>query len=155
MNRLVAATALAAALIGTPAIACTPPPGDQVEARARDLRAVTAIYEARIDDVVLHDPYGDNLDFIVTPTVAIWGASPPAPFRLSFEAGACTNWFFLMDGEVDEQPTDGLKVVVLANPDGLADGRWLFILRDGAPYADIFMRDWQAARAGRPLTRQP
>ena len=154
MGRLIAATALAAALIGTPAIACTSPPGDQVEERARDLRAITSIYEAQIDDVVLHDPYGDNLDFTVTPTAVIWGTSPPAPFRLSFEAGACTNWFFLMDGDVDDLPTDGLKVVVLANPDGFADGRWLFILRGGAAYVDIFIRDWQAARAGRPLTRQ-
>lgn len=155
MRSLFAAMAWTAALIGTPVIACTPPPGDQVEARGRDLRAVTTIYEAQIDEVVLHDPYGDNLDFTVTPTASIWGASPPAPFRLSFEAGACTNWFFLMDGEVDEQPVDGLRVVVMANPDGLADGRWLFILRHGAPYVDIFMSDWRAARAGQPLPRQP
>lgn len=153
MKRLLAGLVLAAALSGTSALACTAPPGDQVEARARDLRAVIAIYEARIDDVVLHDPYGDNLDFTVTPTGSIWGTSPPAPFRLSFEAGACTNWFFLMDGEVDDLPANGLRVVVLANPDGLADRRWLFILRAGAPYAHLIMRDGRAARAGQPLTR--
>ena len=153
VKRLFAAMVSALAMVGTPALACTPAPGDQVEARARDLRAVTSVYEAQIESVVLHDPYGDNLDFTVRPTSAIWGAAPPEPFHLSFEAGACSNWFFLM--EADSPPRNGLKVIVMANPDGLADNHWLYILRADADYIDSFMSDWRAARAGQPLSRHP
>jgi hypothetical protein len=132
-------------VVAVPALACTPAPGDQMEARMRDLRAMTSAYEARIENVVLHDSYGDNLDFRVRPTAAIWGPVSPQPFQLSFEAGACTNWFFLMDSNAP--PSNGLKVIVMANPQGLADGHMLYILRADAPYADSFMRDWRAARA--------
>jgi len=146
---------LAASLVALPSLACTPPAGDQVEARTRDLRAVTSVYEARIENVVLHDRFGDNLEFTVKPTVAIWGPVSPVPFPLSFEAGACTNWFFLMDDQSDRPPSNGMKVIVMANPEGLADGHWLYILRADADYVEGFMRDWRAVRAGQSLPRFP
>ena len=149
---LIIATMLAT-LSAAPALACTPAPGDQVEARTRDLRAVTSVYEAQVENVVLHDQYGDNLDFTIRPTTAIWGPKAPEPFRLSFEAGACTNWFFLMDDQSDSPPRNGLKVIVMANPDGLADNRWLYVLRADADYIDSFMSDWRAARANQSLSR--
>ena len=151
VQRLITAGASALALIGAPAMACTPAAGDQAEARAQDLRAVTSVYEAQIENVVLHDQYGDNLDFTVRPTAAIWGHMTAEPLRLSFEAGACSNWFFLM--EDDSPPSNGLKVIVMANPEGLADHHWLYILRADADYIDRFMCDWRAARAGQPLPR--
>jgi hypothetical protein len=150
MRGLFAAMVSALALVGVPAMACTPAPGDQVEARARDLRAVTSIYEARIENDVLHDEFGDNLDFTVQPTARIWGDVAPVPARLSFTAGACTNWFFLMEGPVDPR---GLRVIVLASPESLSNGRSLYILRADADYIETFMRDWRAARAGEPLSR--
>ena len=145
--------ASALALIGAPVMACTPAPGDPVEARARDLRAVTSVYEARIENIVLHDRHGENLDFTVRPVATIWGSAAPQPFRLSFEVGACSNWVFLM--EADSPPHNGLRVMVFANPEGLADNHWLYILRADADYIDSFMSDWRAARAGQPLSRHP
>ena len=147
------AAAVLAAFISSPAMACVPAPGDQVEARARDLRAVTSVYEARIENVTSRDAHGDNVDFTVRPTAAIWGPVSPEPFRLSYEAGACTNWLFLM--EADGLPRNGLKVIVMANPEGRADNRWLYIVRADASYTDSFMSDWRAARAGQPLSRHP
>ncbi|MDI1327689.1 MAG: hypothetical protein PSV23_12930 [Brevundimonas sp.] len=124
--------------------------------RTRDLLAVTSVYEARIEDVVVHGRYLDKVDFTVRPTATIWGSVAPDPYRLSFEAGACTNWFFLMDEEaVDERPRDGLKLIVMANPEGLADNSQLLLVRAGGADADIFLRDWRAARAGQPLSRRP
>ena len=143
----------ALALVGAPALACTPAPGDQVEARARDLRAVTSVYEARIENIALHDQYGDNLDFTVRPTAAIWGPLALAPLRLSFRAGVCSNWHFLMEG--GGPPRNGFKVIVLANPEGIADNRQLYILNADSDYIDSFMSDWRAARAGQPLSRHP
>ncbi|RZJ04185.1 MAG: hypothetical protein EON89_08805 [Brevundimonas sp.] len=141
------------ALIGAPALACVPAPGDPVEARARDLHAVTSVYEARIENVVLHDQYGDNVDFTVQPFASIWGAAVPAPFRLSFEAGVCSNWIFLM--EEGHPPRNGQKVIVMSSPESLADRHWLYIVRSDADYIDSFMSDWRAARAGQPLSRHP
>ncbi len=114
---------------------------------------MTSVYEARIENIALHDPYGDNLDFTVTPIASIWGSAAPGPFRLSFEAGACSNWFFLMESV--SPPRDGLKVIVMANPEGLADNHQLYILTADSEYIDSFMSDWRAARAGQPLSRHP
>ena len=155
MKLLFAVMTLAAAMFGAPALACTPAPGDQAETRARDLRAVTSIYEARLESVVIDGPYADNVDFTVRPTAAIWGPVAPRPFRLSYEAGACNNWFFLTDDKSDRPPSDGMRVVVMANPEGLGDGRWLYILRADADYVQGFMRDWRAVRAGQSLLRFP
>lgn len=116
---------------------------------------MTSVYEARIEDVAVDGPYADNVDFTVRPTNAIWGPVSPIPYRLSFEAGACTNWFFLMDDQADQPLRDGQKLIVFANPDGLADNRWLFLVRADGRDAEIFMRDWRAARAGHPLPRLP
>ncbi|WP_309627223.1 hypothetical protein [Brevundimonas sp.] len=116
---------------------------------------MTSVYEARIEDVTVDGPYADNVDFTVRPTNAIWGPVSPIPYRLSFEAGACTNWFFLMDDQADQPPRDGQKLIVFANPDGLADNRWLFLVRADGRDAEIFMRDWRAVRAGHPLPSLP
>ena len=116
---------------------------------------MTSVYEAQIENVAVYGPYADKVDFTVRPTAAIWGPVPPTTYRLSFEAGACTNWFFLMDDQSGEPPRDGLRLIVMANPKGLDDNRWLFLVRAGGSDADIFMRDWRAVRAGQPLTRHP
>jgi hypothetical protein len=152
---LFTAMTLGAAMLGTPSLACSPAPEDQAEARARDLRAVTSVYEAQLEGVVVEGPYADNIDFTLKPTAAIWGPVSPISIRLSYEAGACSNWFFLMDDQSDRPPSDGMKVIVMANPEGLADGHWLYILRADADYVEGFMRDWRAVRAGQSLPRFP
>lgn len=125
------------------AIACTPPPADQAERyQARDLQAVTVIYRARIENVTLRDPYGDNLSFTLMPGEKLWGGLLPGALDLEFTAGACTNWFFIGEEEADPSP-EGLDVIVLANPAGLADHRWLYILRADADYAAFFLDRWR------------
>ncbi|WP_295171876.1 hypothetical protein [uncultured Brevundimonas sp.] len=151
MHRLLGVLALTSAITGAPVLACVPAPGDQFEARARDLRAVTSVYEARIENTVWHDQYGDNVDFTVRPTLAVWGPVTPQPFRLSYEAGACTNWLFLMDDE--GEPRNGSKVIVMASPEAEADRRRLYVVKADAEYIESFMSDWRAARAGQPLSR--
>ncbi|WGM48873.1 hypothetical protein KOAAANKH_03787 [Brevundimonas sp. NIBR10] len=147
-----AALASACIWLASPSSACSPPADrNSVEGRDSDLRAVTVIYEARIENVVASGPYQDNLDFTVRPTAAIWGPVSPQPYRLFYEVGACTNWVFIGDEQAEGSPPNGLKVIVMANPEGLADRRWLYILRAGADYTDFMLRAWQSHRGGQPL----
>ena len=147
-----AALASACIWLASPSSACSPPADrNSVEGRNRDLRAVTVVYEARIENVVASGPYQDNLDFTVRPTAAIWGPVSPQPYRLHYEVGACTNWVFIGDEQAEGPPPNGLKVIVMANPEGLSDRHWLYILRAGADYTDFMLRDWQSHRAGQPL----
>ena len=121
--------------------------------QTRELKAVTSIYRGRIDDVVLHDPYGDNLSFSLVPTARLWGETPPGTLGLEFEAGACTNWMFLGEDEALPSPA-GLRVIVLAGPESLTDHRWLYILRADAGYVEHFLNRWREA-SGHDLKEAP
>ncbi|MEC7796677.1 hypothetical protein [Brevundimonas sp. DS20] len=149
MLRLTGALALATVMMGGPVLACSLALGDQVEVRARDLRAVTGVYEARIENTAWLDQYGNNVDFTVRPTLAVWGPVSPRSLRLSYRAGACTNWLFLMDDE--GEPRNGSRVLVFASPEAETDKTWLYIVKADAEYIESFMSDWRAAIAGQPL----
>ncbi len=132
-----------------PALACSPPPGEQGDNWGQDVRTATSVYEARIEDVVPRDAYGESVDFTVRPTAAIWGPVSPEPFRLSFESGACSNWLFLTADSAERPPVNGTKVIVMMTPKSAADRHWLYILGADADYLDDFMREWRAAHPER------
>ena len=108
---------------------------------------VTAIYEGRIEDVSQGSWHG-AWTFTLRSTGSVWGASAPAVQRLTFESGACSNWFFM--GEQDEDvPEAGTRVVVFATPQGLADSLWLYIVRADGAAANILFERFGSTPAGR------
>lgn len=141
-------TAALAVLATEPAHACSYPPGfDQDREISDNMATVTAIYEARIEAVSQGSWHG-AWNFTLRSTGNIWGANPPVEQRLTFENGACSNWFFM--GEQDEDaPQAGTRVVVFATPQGMADNLWLYIIQADSPTLAFLFKRFGETPAGR------
>ena len=68
--------------------------------------SVTSVYRAAAEDFRPVDPaYPDDAFSVrLRPTELIWGAPPPRPVELKFEAGACVEGVF---PNPDQTPIDG------------------------------------------------
>ena len=141
-------TAAVAISATKPAHACVYPPGfDQDREISDNMATVTAIYEGSIEDVSQGSWHG-AWNFTLRLTESIWGSNPPVEQRLTFENGACTNWFFM--GEQDEDaPQAGTKVIVFATPQGMADSLWLYIVRADSPTSAMLFERFGSTPAGR------
>ena len=137
------------AILGTePAHACVYPPGFNQDREISDnMATVTAIYGGRIADVSQGSWHG-AWDFTLRSTESVWGSQPPVEQRLTFENGACSNWFFM--GEQDEDaPQAGTRVTVFATPRGVADSLWLYIVRADSPTSAMLYERFGSTPAGR------
>ena len=145
---LAVCTASIALLATGPAYARSYPPGfDQDREISDNMATVTAIYRGRIEDVSQGTWHG-AWNFTLRSTESVWGANPPVEQRLTFENGACSNWFFM--GEQDEDvPQVGTSVVVFATPQGMADNLWLYIVQVDSPTSTFLFKRFGETPAGR------
>ncbi len=118
--------------------------------------SVTSVYRAAAEDFRPVDPaYPDDAFSVrLRPTELIWGAPPPRPVELKFEAGACVEWFFASQ---DETPIDGQTYFVFYAPSAMDDLSDLRVYPDkgGPPSAAMEMLDHlKADGAGPPRPRR-
>ncbi|MDP1912947.1 hypothetical protein [Brevundimonas sp.] len=145
---LAVCTAALAVLATAPAHACSYPPGfDQDREISDNMATVTTIYEGRIEDVSQGSWHG-AWNFTLRSTETIWGSNPPAEQRLTFENGACNNWFFMSEQDEDT-PQVGTTVVVFATSQGLADSHWLYIVQADSPTLAFLFNRFGETPAGR------
>ena len=109
---------------------------------------VSSVYDGVITDMVgqRDDPV---VSFTVRKTRDVWGSPGPEQWSLSYELGACVNYFFLLEDYPEgQEPGNGMHVRVFLAPEAYSQPGLLFVTPIGRT-TDVVTDRWRAANRQR------